>query len=324
MSINVQYCSTIPRAGLFITEFEKCVSNKCLFYAFYLTLRTPIAEGRREYYLALILSGMSAEPDHAMDATQPTACAEAHDRSMPGSFDSSDPTGIRPRAVLDDILNSVRKGLLRRSAALHLSVSLLTKPEHRRLPTTVRRALTLLTGAVLQERCCLLLLRSLSMASMPRVPHLTACLCAGRCLLSLPCTEEQAAALLQVRLCRVTVTSPPALNPEAACRYNAAHCSWLRSAAQHACLSPLYSQVGFKNSARHPMAGLCLRALPGSLTLTSTCDGPTATARQGVSPCWTMRRAQAWEAVSYGIPCAGLCAPACAAAGAPGAAPGGI
>ena len=110
-----------------------------------------------------------------MDATEPTACAEAHDWSMPGSFDSSDPTGIRPRAVLDDILNSVRKGLRRREAPLPWSVSLLTEPEHRRSPTTVRRALTLLTGAVLQEHCCLLLLRSLSVAPMPQVPHPTAC-----------------------------------------------------------------------------------------------------------------------------------------------------
>ena len=85
-----------------------------------------------------------------MDAREPTACAEAHDCSMPGSFDSSDPTGIRPRAVLDDILNSVRVVLLRCSAALHVSVSLLTELEHRRSQTTVRRALTLLTGEVFQ------------------------------------------------------------------------------------------------------------------------------------------------------------------------------
>ena len=43
-----------------------------------------------------------------MDVAEPAAQAEAHDHSLPGNIDSSDPTGIRPRALLDDILNSVR------------------------------------------------------------------------------------------------------------------------------------------------------------------------------------------------------------------------
>lgn len=136
-----------------------------------------IAETEGRQYLAARLAGMSADPDHAVDAMEPTACAQAHDRRMPGSFNSSDPTGIRPRAVLDDILNSVRKGLLRRSAALHVSVSILTELEHRRSQTTVRRALTPLTGeGVAGALLPVVGARSLSGSNATRRLHLTACL----------------------------------------------------------------------------------------------------------------------------------------------------